>query len=344
VWTATETAPVTAMSGGLTPTRRIRTAGPEPSRSSIPGGGRPAPGAYGGASQTFSYHLSYEIFAGCGGRATGIATPSAPRLGPSIVNERGDEAPRIEAGAPHSPVSLLSGGDFASCKDLFAPRSLLFEPHSLLFEPHSPLFASRSPAFESFEGEGKRRELHVERREELFEGHSTAFKSPQEPFASHSPEFERREEERTRLEEWGMPREEEGTWHFKLFARHSLLIAYHSLRGMSLELSFGRLEERGMPRKVQQPSRKHIPKPLSALQASFQRPLSYCQAGDRLLEEDLTGWILFSILHPLQPPSLGSPSKSTESEAPGLPGIVRPLAGREERHPRASGSHQARHV
>jgi hypothetical protein len=141
----------------------------------------------------------------------GERSPSALRLEPSIVKEQGDEAPRVEAGEPHSPVLLPFGGDLTSFKDLFASRFLHFGPHSLLFGSHSL-------SFEPSKEEEKRRELHVERREELFEGHSTAFKSPQEPFASHSPEFERREEERTRLEEWGMPREEEGTWHCELFA------------------------------------------------------------------------------------------------------------------------------
>src|SRR3954463_718938 len=55
-------------------------------------------------------------------------SPSAPRLGPSIVNERGDEAPRVEPGEPHSPDLLPFGGGFVSCEDLFAPRSPVCKP------------------------------------------------------------------------------------------------------------------------------------------------------------------------------------------------------------------------
>jgi len=226
------------------------------------------------------------------GGGAGERSPSVLRLGPSIVKERGGEAPRAEAGEPHSPVLLPSGGDFTSFKDLFASRSPRFEPHSLRFAPrslpfeaHSLRFAPRSPAFEPSEGEGKRRELRFERREELFASHSLLFVWHSLLFASHSPELERREEEGTRLEE-------EGTWHFKLFARHSPRIAYHSLWGMSLDLSFGRLEERGTPRKEQSPSRKGILEPLSALQASLQEPFQRYRAGDPRLEGDLTSRII----------------------------------------------------
>ena len=52
-------------------------------------------------------------------------SPSAPLLGPSIVNERGGEAPRVQAGEPLSPVPLPSGGDFAAFIELFEPRSPL---------------------------------------------------------------------------------------------------------------------------------------------------------------------------------------------------------------------------
>jgi hypothetical protein len=98
----------------------------------------------------------------------GERSPSVLRLGPSIVKERGGETPRAEAGKPHSPVLLPFGEDFTSFKDLFASRSLFFEPHSLRFTP-------RFLSFEPSEGEGTRRELHVERREEPFASHSLAF-------------------------------------------------------------------------------------------------------------------------------------------------------------------------
>jgi hypothetical protein len=48
-------------------------------------------------------------------------SPSAPLLEPSIVKEPGGEAPRFEAGEPHSPVPLPSGGDFAAFNEPFAP-------------------------------------------------------------------------------------------------------------------------------------------------------------------------------------------------------------------------------
>jgi hypothetical protein len=141
----------------------------------------------------------------------GERCPSAPRLEPSIVKERGGEAPRDRAGEPHSPVPLPFGEDFASFKDLFASHSPLFEP---------------------FEAEKKRRELRFERREELFVRHSPAFEPPEGLFASHSPSFESSEdlfgfyspelewleEQGTRREEEGMPREEWGMRRCKLFA------------------------------------------------------------------------------------------------------------------------------
>src|SRR5436305_10964024 len=110
------------------------------------------------------------------------ASPSAPLLGPSIVKERGGETPRDEPGEPHSPGLLLFGGGFVSCKDLLAPHSLLFASHSLAFAPHSP-------GFEPFEGEKKRRDLHLERSEGEGMSRSPAFASLDRPFAPHSLAF-----------------------------------------------------------------------------------------------------------------------------------------------------------
>src|SRR5436305_3691266 len=100
----------------------------------------------------------------------------------SIVKERGGEAPHDEPGEPHSPGLLPFGGGFVSCEDLFASRSLLFGPRSLLF-------ASHSPAFEPSEGEKKRRDLHLERREGEGMSRSLGFAPSDLPFASHSPPF-----------------------------------------------------------------------------------------------------------------------------------------------------------
>ena len=108
--------------------------------------------------------------------------------------------PRDELGEPHSPGLLLFGGGFVSCKDLLAPHSLLFASHSLAFAPHSP-------GFEPFEGEKKRRDLHLERREGEGMSRSPAFASLDRPFASHSlafaphsPGFESFEGEKKRRE------------------------------------------------------------------------------------------------------------------------------------------------
>ena len=163
--------------------------------------------------------------------------PSAPRLGPSNVKEREGEAPRDEAGEPHSPVPLPSGGGFASSKDLLA---------------------SHSPSFEPSEGERKRRELPVERRDELAVSRSPSFEPHSLLFAARSPE-------REGLEEWGMRREEEGMGHFELVARRSPSFAYHSLRGTSRSLSFTRLEDWRIPQETQGTSRKSIATAYNAL-------------------------------------------------------------------------------
>ena len=72
-------------------------------------------------------------------------SPSAPRLGPSIVNELGEEAPRVEAGEPH-PLSL-SFPERASCHSKTSssriPRvSGRAETASSLVPPVSRLFPS----------------------------------------------------------------------------------------------------------------------------------------------------------------------------------------------------------
>jgi hypothetical protein len=64
-------------------------------------------------------------------------SPSAPRLGPSIVKELGGKAPRGKAGEPHSPVPLPSGGDFAAFNEPCQPRSPRLEARQDFFAPHS---------------------------------------------------------------------------------------------------------------------------------------------------------------------------------------------------------------
>jgi hypothetical protein len=59
-----------------------------------------------------------------------------------------------------------------------------------LFAPHSLAFAWNSPGFAPPEGEKKRRELHLERREGEGMSHSPGFASSELPFASHSLGFE----------------------------------------------------------------------------------------------------------------------------------------------------------
>src|SRR5947208_6499643 len=125
------------------------------------GGARNGPGREGPEARPPRYKVG-----------AGERSPCAPRLGPSIVKERGGEAPRDEPGEPHSPGLLPFGGGFVSREDLFVSHSLLFALHSLGFAP--------------FEGETKRRDLHLERREGEGMRHSPAFAPSDRPFASHS--------------------------------------------------------------------------------------------------------------------------------------------------------------
>src|SRR4051812_22341574 len=201
----------------------------------------------------------------------GERSPSAPRLGPSIVKERGGEAPRDEPGEPHSPGLLPFGGGFVSREDLFAPHSLLFASHSPGFEPsegekkrrelhlerregegmsHSPGFASselpfashslgfepHSPGFAPSEGEKKRRELHLERREGEGMNHSPGFASFELPFASHSPEIARLDELFAPSEEEGTRPERGGMRPEQVFMPCTSELAGQNLRGMSHKL------------------------------------------------------------------------------------------------------------
>ena len=156
-------------------------------------------------------------------------SPSAPLLGPSIVRERGGEAPRVKAGEPHSPGLLPFGGGFVSCEDLFASRSLLFGPRSLLFASHSLAFAPS-------EGEEKRRDLQLERREGEGMSHSLAFEPSDLPFASHSPEIARLDEPCAPSEEGGTRPAREGIRSARAFRPCTSGLAAQNLRGMSREL------------------------------------------------------------------------------------------------------------
>ena len=99
-------------------------------------------------------------------------SPSTPLLGPSIVKEREGEAPRVEAGEPHSPVPLPSGEGFASFKDLFAPRSLLFEAHSPLAEPSEEERMELAGLFESCTSRGTEPDSWGMSHSPLFGSHS----------------------------------------------------------------------------------------------------------------------------------------------------------------------------
>jgi hypothetical protein len=76
----------------------------------------------------------------------------------------------------HSPVPLPSGGDFASFKDPFAPRS---------------------PAFEPSEEDGELRGLHFGRRDGDGVSRSLACAPPDRSSAGRSPERARLDESRT---------------------------------------------------------------------------------------------------------------------------------------------------
>ncbi len=69
-------------------------------------------------------------------------SPSAPRLKPSIVNERGDEAPRVKHSALHSPDLASSEEVFGSSQELSASSEEPFAPHSPSLGPHSLPFGS----------------------------------------------------------------------------------------------------------------------------------------------------------------------------------------------------------
>jgi len=125
-----------------------------------------------------------------------------------------------------------------SCEDLFAPHSLPF--------------ASHSPGFEPSEGEKKRRELHLERREGEGMSRSPGFASSDLPFASHSlgfephsPGFEPSEGEKKRRELHLERREGEGMSHSPAFASFELPFASHSPRIARLEELFAPSEEEG---------------------------------------------------------------------------------------------------
>src|SRR3954469_5054336 len=130
-------------------------------------------------------------------------SPSAPLLGPSIVKERGDEAPRDKAGEPHSPVLLPFEGGFASCKDLFAP-------HSPFLTSRQGPRAAHSPLFEPSEEEGMDREGFLQ--------------------SCTSQEV--------KPDLGGMPRDLRGMSHSPPFVSHCLQRKLSNLWGMCLEKPF----------------------------------------------------------------------------------------------------------
>ena len=116
-----------------------------------------------------------------------------------------------------------------SCEGLFASRSLLFGPRSLLFASHSPAFAPS-------EGEKKRRDLHLERREGEGMSHSLGFAPSDRPFASHSPEIARLDELFAPFEEGGTRPERGGMRPEQVFTPCTSELARQNLRGMPREL------------------------------------------------------------------------------------------------------------
>ena len=162
-------------------------------------------------------------------------SPSAPLLGPSIVKEPGSEAPRVEAGEPHSPGPLPFGGDFAAFNELFEPLSLRLEPRLDRFEPHSALSAPLS--------------LPPKRREASTEPLSPLLASREGPREIHSPLGESSAEEGMELEDFSnsctsqkMKPASWGMRHSPLLGSHSLRGKASDLQGMSQEKRFRRLE------------------------------------------------------------------------------------------------------
>ena len=117
-----------------------------------------------------------------------------------------------------------------SCEDLFALHSLLF--------------ASHSPGFAPSEGEKKRRELHLERREGEGMSHSPAVAPSDRPFASHSPEG-------TRLDELIAPSEEGGMRRERVFLSCTSELAAFFLAFEWLEAGEMRRKGEGMGREEQ---------------------------------------------------------------------------------------------
>jgi hypothetical protein len=274
----------------------------------------------------------------------GERSPSALRLEPSIVKERGEEAPRVEAGEPHSPVLLPLGGDFASFKDLFASRSPRFEPHSFLFAP-------RFLSFEPSEEEKKGRELHVERREELFASHSLTFEPPEDLFASHSPELERRARPAASSRAGGTSPSGGGTPPELDIAPCTSEIARQEIEGMPRELG-GTPPDRAspwpdplwMPSKIQVERRKRHTLSSYASSGRGSGLSGRHRAGKESSAEGLTRRIVEEMLCTLQHPFSWKLLEGHRLGPTGLPGIFSPRADPEERHPRASRYHQARHA
>jgi hypothetical protein len=169
-------------------------------------------------------------------------SPSAPLLGPSIVKEPGGEAPRIEAGEPHPPSSLPSGGDFAAFNEPFEPRSPRLEARQGHFAPRSLSLASLSLPF-------RRREPAIGPHSLLLasrEGRGTAHSPPGEPSEGQGMEreslFGSCTLQETRPDLWGMPRDLRGMSPSPHFVSHLLQREPSDLRGMPRSKRFGRPE------------------------------------------------------------------------------------------------------
>ena|SRR5436309_1701170 len=104
------------------------------------------------------------------------------------------------------------------------------------FASHSPAFEPRSPGFAPSEGEKKRRDLRLERREGEGMSHSPAFASSDRLFASHSPEIARLDELFAPSEEEGTRPERGGMRPEQVFTPCTSELARQNLRGMPREL------------------------------------------------------------------------------------------------------------
>jgi hypothetical protein len=145
------------------------------------------------------------------------------------------EAPRGEAGEPHSPVPLPSGGDFAELNELFEPLSPRLEPRSDRFGPHPPLSAPLSLPPKRREASTGPRSPLLASREGPGEVHSPLGESPAGEGMELEELFRPCTSREVRPDSWGMS-------HSPSPGSHPLQGKPAGLRGMRQKKRFRRLE------------------------------------------------------------------------------------------------------